>query len=235
MKQELFNKLSEIKHLADKDGPIMVIAERYLNDYNLENFASKLSTVTSLVQDLEDLFTNNASKMSEEDVEELAALATALDESGDEVLMKQASVLDEILISIGSDPKAQKAFKQAEEQEINRLKAKYNNKDMKIVAKEGDYQEKARKAIDENVKTYKPMEASLSTRYSPDMPGVSMVRISEGVYQCPVTKKIFDFRAGYTTVNGNKVPGTDVSNQTQGFDFGGQHMNFSTREDALNK
>lgn len=241
MKQELINKIEEMESAVNEDGRLMQIAERYLDDHNLNIFAERLSLINSALNDLKKIFKNVAANISENEIEEMGAVAQAFDESGDPLLQKQASVIDEILLTIGADPKAQMAFKKAQEDEIERLRAKYKNvnNDQYTKAREQEQKEikvnEAIKDIDEKIKKYRPMEASLSSRYSPDMPGVSLVRIGDSVWQCPITKKIYDFKNGYTTSKGNIVPGTDVSNQTQNLGFRGQeHMMFSTREDTLN-
>lgn len=169
-----------------------------------------------------------------EDLEEMAAVAQAFDESGDELLQKQASVLDDLLISLGSPSN----FKKAEEEKIEKLRQKYKEmqgdafkiySDQKTV-----YKEEAAKAIDEKIKKSRPLETSLQTRYSPDMPGVSMLRITDGVYQCPVTHKVYDFNNGFVTMNGTKVPGTSTANQTKLDYQSGDSMAFATRESILN-
>jgi hypothetical protein len=55
---------------------------------------------------------------------------------------------------------------------------------------------------------------SLSTRYSPDRIGVQARRISDGVYQDPITNKIYDWNEGFTTEDGQDFPGGQVSLQT---------------------
>lgn len=240
MKEQLISKINEILSLLREDGELMQIAERYLNDNSLASFSESLMIAgDELNKALQD-FVHNAEMVNEQDIDELGALAQALDETGDPVLMKQASVLDEILITIGADPKAQAAFKKAQDDEIERLRAKYQdtNRDQYTRATEEHKKEinvnEAIKEIDRKVKKYRPLEASLSTRYSPDMPGVSLVRVGDGVWQCPITKKVYDFRSGYTTAKGNVVPGSDVSNQTQHLGRAQEHMNFSTREELMN-
>lgn len=233
-------KLAElINELRNIDGDIMMTAEEQLNDEDLAIFASNLQDAAAKISIASQFVKAN---LSEVDVEELATLAQSLDESGDEVLQKQASVLDEILMSIGADPKALGAFKKAEDSEVERLRAKYRSERREqayaSVNPELDKQigaEKAVKEIEKKVKTYRPLEASLSSRYSPDMPGVSLMRVGENVYQCPVTKKIYDFNTGYTTAKGNKIPGTGVQGQTE-FEqqVGQEHMEFSSREQILN-
>jgi hypothetical protein len=56
--------------------------------------------------------------------------------------------------------------------------------------------------------------ASLSTRHSPDLPGVQLARVSDGVYRDPVTDKIYDFNKGFVLDDGTKYVGGSVSAQT---------------------
>ena len=73
---------------------------------------------------------------------------------------------------------------------------------------------------------------SLSTRYSPELPGVSLYHISEGVYQDPTTRKIYDFNKGFSLPNGEKYPGGSVANQTPSFSqMTGSGRAFETRQD----
>lgn len=239
-KEQLISKINEILAILGQDGELMQTAEKYLNNDSLNEFSGELLYAGDNIKKALEIFVHNAEMVNEQDIDELGALAQALDETGDPVLMKQASVLDEILITIGADPKAQAAFKKAQDDEIERLRAKYQdtNRDQYTKAREEHRKEinvnEAIKEIDRKVKKYRPLEASLSTRYSPDMPGVSLVRVGDGVWQCPITKKVYDFRSGYTTAKGNVVPGSDVSNQTQHLGRAQEHMNFSTREELLN-
>lgn len=55
---------------------------------------------------------------------------------------------------------------------------------------------------------------SLSTRYSPDRPGVQAKRVSDGVFQDPYTNKVYDWQSGFTTETGDKYPAGGVSLQT---------------------
>lgn len=68
-----------------------------------------------------------------------------------------------------------------------------------------------RKNTDLSTKVY---SRSLSTRYSPDRIGVQARRVSDGVYQDPITNKTYDWNAGFTTEDGSKFSGGDVSLQT---------------------
>jgi len=236
---EKFAKL--VNECSLPDSSFLKEAEQLLNDEDLVLFVSALQEAAEHLKIATSIL-GEKEGLKAQDLDEFAILAQAFDESGDEFLQKQASVMDEILLTIGADPKAQGAFKKAQEDEIDRLRAKYRdtNRDEYTKGREQFKKEinvnDAIKEIDAKVKKYRPMEASLSTRYSPDMPGVSLVRIGEGIWQCPITKKIYDFKAGYTTAKGNVVPGSDVSNQTAQLGFRAQDsMNFSSREEVLNR
>lgn len=240
------DKAEELEGIAEAllnpHGDFLKRAEIHLNDQDLFIFSKILVSAGLQIKDAATLIKRKKQRISEMDVEEIAAVAQAFDESGDPMLQKQAAVLDEILLTIGADPKALGAFKKAEQDEIDRLRARYQDTNRNEYTKAVEEHKKeinvneAIKAIDSKVKKYRPMEAALSTRYSPDMPGVSLMRVGDHVWQCPITKKIYDFRSGYTTAKGNVVPGSEVSNQTQHLGFRAQeHMNFSTREAVLNR
>lgn len=68
-----------------------------------------------------------------------------------------------------------------------------------------------RKNTDLSVETY---SRSLSTRYSPDRPGVQARRVSDGVYQDPITNKVYDWNEGFTSETGSKFYGGHVALQT---------------------
>lgn len=181
-------------------------------------------------------------KKEQETIGNSAHLATALDLSEDDELIKFASVLDEILLTIGADRNSTKKYKLAEDKEVEKLRAKFREETLldvyskaKIEENKQNNSEEAIKAIEDKVKIYRPMEHALSSRQSPDMPGISLMRIGDNVYQCPVTKKIYDYAAGYTTLAGDTIPGTSVTNQTQlSENRSHEHANFSTREEILN-
>lgn len=179
-----------------------------------------------------------------ESLAEMAAIAAEFDKSGDPLLMKQAAVLDEILLTIGAQKAAAAAARRAQDEEIARLKALAadkedgGKKDPYTVAKKfhdkDNHVAEAQAAIDK-VKEYRPMEAPLNTRTCPDHPGAQMARIAEHTYQCSLDKGIYNYESGYTTMKGNKIPGGDVSNQTQAlYDRPNEFTSFETRESKLN-
>lgn len=175
-------------------------------------------------------------------IEEMAALASAFDKSGDELLMKQAAVLDEILLTIGANKRQVAEAKSAQDREIERIKSTAKKEDAEdpytMVKAEHDKQmkvEEAKKQIADKVKEYRPMEAPLMTRTCPDHPGAQMARIAEHTYQCSLDKGVYNYQNGFTTMKGNKVPGSSVMNQTHGHDKPNEFTSFDSRESRLNK
>lgn len=181
------------------------------------------------------------SLVTPESLQEMAAIASEFDKTGHPMLMKQAAVLDEILLTIGAQKTAIVAAKAAQDKEVSRLKTLIAEKEMKdpyTVAKDVHYKSnhvaEAQKEIDK-IKEYRPMEAPLNTRTCPDHPGAQMSRIAEHTYQCSLDKGIYNYESGYTTMKGNKIPGGDISNQTQVLhDRPNEFTSFETRESKLN-
>lgn len=168
-----------------------------------------------------------------EKLEELAAVAAAFDESGDELLQKQANVLDEILLTLSAPKDYAFNFKKAEDYQLEELKKKYY-KDTKV---EQDKSNKVSEALDAIKKSpvykeYRPMEAPLSTRTCPDHPGAQIARIGEQTWQCSLDHKVYNYDAGFTTLKGDKVPGGSVSEQTPKYHDEGHQM-FDTRDGRL--
>jgi hypothetical protein len=167
-----------------------------------------------------------------EKLDELAAVANAFDESGDELLIKQASVLDEILLTFAAPRGAQSDFRQALDDRIEQLKKKY--KDTKT---HQDELNKVSDSIDKIEKSpvykqYRPLEAPLSTRYCPEHFGTPVVRIGDHTVQCVLDKKVYNYDTGFKTMQGNIVPGGSVDMQTP--DHAElSHSIFDTRDSRL--
>lgn len=191
--------------------------------------AALLKTAANEVDTLEPASESN---ITPEAIEEIALLASAFDASGDPGLKKQASVLDELLLTIATPPQALANKKAAEDYRLEELKKKYQNanKELADTTKLADVE----KAIQDSgmTKTFNILEAPLSTRYCPDHAGSQIARIGEHVWQCELDKKIYNYETGFTLMNGDKVPGGDVSNQTQGLSVP-THALFDTREGRL--
>jgi hypothetical protein len=191
--------------------------------------AAALKQAAEQVADLEPPI---ESSITPESIGELAQIATAFDASGDPNLKKQASVIDELLLTIAAPPNALAARKDLEDNRLEELKKKYENprKDLKEINKMSDVD----KALDKSrfTKEYKVLEAPLSTRYCPDHPGAQISRVGEHVWQCNLDKKIYNFETGFDLNNGSKVPGGDVSLQTSSVSVPYQAL-FDTREGRL--
>ncbi|KKN74478.1 hypothetical protein LCGC14_0389950 [marine sediment metagenome] len=247
--RDIADQLRKVSDIVDYDGnldehPVLVAASEINSDIVLRTAATALITaqtaIKNAVDSLELLADKAASELDEEDIDLMAALASEFDADGDPILKKQASVLDQVLLNFAQKGELVKAIKQAEA-EVDRLREKYRQEAMERDYKEpSETHEKDIKAGDSakeianQVKKYRPMEAALSTRYCPDHPGAQFARIADGLYQCELDKKIYNFKEGYTTMKGNKVPGGDVSEQTRSLgDRALEQMHFSNRESRL--
>lgn len=173
-------------------------------------------------------------------IERLGELASRLDRSDDPELQKQASALDELLMTLAAPKNAVAQIKANTEDELKRLREKYKSiKRDELYSGPGEELRKQRqaaqsiKAVEQQVTKRKPMQEPLQTRYSPDMPGTPMIRITDGVYQCSATGKIYNYQAGYTTNKGTQVPGTSVQRQTELNDPMRGHTMFTTRENIM--
>jgi hypothetical protein len=109
-------------------------------------------------------------------------------------------------------PESKQEHKKAYEDKLLEIKNRLQNKSN---VKEAFKADEVAKVVDDNIKEYKPLETALKTRTCPDHPGAQMQRLSDDVYQCSLDKKTYDFKSGFTTMKGNKVPGGDVTLQTQ--------------------
>lgn len=237
------------KSLLDNENEVLVWAEKTDNPKLLAYTASVLVKAANTLKEVSSLTDKKldfemaveAESIHPTDLDGLVALANEFDASDDEFLQKQAAVIDQLIINF-----AQKGLRvQAEtdaEKELAKLRAEYRTKASEKCYKEPkEIHEKninateAIKAIKNQVKEYRPLETSLSTRYCPDHPGVQVRRVGDYSYQCALDKKIYNYQEGFTTEKGNKVPGTDVSNQTQNLGNRAlEEMSFSTREARLN-
>jgi len=218
--------------LESPNNEAVLLAEYHEDSLKVvaESFVLAAALIKNAADQVSDIEPPEPSKVTPESVEEIAALAAALDSTGDPQLKKQASVLDELLLSIAAPPpEGRKDLLDARTEE---LKKKYEDprKELHEVNKLAD----SEKAIDKSqmTKEYKIMEAPLSTRYCPDHPGVQIARVGEHMWQCELDKKSYNYETGFELNNGAKVPGGDVSQQTQGINVP-YHAIFDTREGRL--
>lgn len=157
---------------------------------------------------------------------EMSALATEFDASGDEILMRQAAVIDRIIALAAGNSADHEAWRHEDIERVRTVAPEEKAKEIK--------QDEMEKAI-KNSKEYRPLESPLSIRTCPDHPGAQMGRIADGVYQCGMDKQVYNYRTGFKTMKGNVVPGGDVANQTQAlYNLPNEHMSFDNRETKLN-
>lgn len=188
-----------------------------------ERVSMAVAAASTLLEEVANDMDNQASfSITEQQLDELAALASSFDESNDPLLRKQASVIDELLLSIAAPKNAIAAANKATADEIKRLREQHSKgrrEEAYDAPREALHKmENAAgqaKAVEQQVKRFVPMEAPLQTRYPPDRPGGQMTRITDHVYQDIVTGIIYDYKAGYKTQKGNEVPGGSVENQTR--------------------
>ena len=244
--QHMHEIIDALYQLTDVGGPIIEsialgglrAAEETLRTAvkTLHNYGRSTGEDTGFVNDL----------VTAESLQELAAVASEFDKTGNPILMKQASVIDELLLTIAVQKGAVQAIRQAHEQEIERIKSQLYSEaaeknterdpyaDAKKFHAEQNNKEEAAKAI-QNVKHYRPLEAPLSTRVCPDHAGSQIHRVGNNMWQCCLDKKIYDFNSGFTLMNGNTVAGGNTANQTQMLDdHPNESTSFDTRESRLN-
>ena len=203
---QLENPDSELFGLLEFDEASLNIAAKACV---LASAILKKATVDiQLVSNIED--TNKYENNVTDALETLAALADEFDTSGDEKLIRKASVLDEILLTVASNVEKQESFKKAFEQKITAIKNRAEQ--TKKLATEGKPAESEKKTPK---KEARPLSTPLTTRHCPDHVGVSLARISDGKFYCPLDSKEYDFNEGFVLNNGTKVPATSVENQTQ--------------------
>jgi len=221
--------LSEESDLSDE------IEECVEDDEQLEEILQKLMEAADLIDEACALLEPHCS-ISDESLDDLETLTDELDEAG---LTKEASAIEELLLTVGSKG-IKKAYTDAAEKKYEDLKKKYRDKSLERAYPEKKISKEVEAAINElnkKIKKYRPQEAPLSSRYSPDMPGVQLIHIGDSAWQCPITGKVFDYTDGFTTASGNVVPGTSVENQTQhAMDFAANSQPiFSTRDQIINE
>lgn len=220
--------------LESPDNEAMLLAEYDMNclavvGSSCVEAAALLRTAAEQVSTIEP---PEESKITPDSVEELANLAAALDCSGDPDLKKQASVIDELLLSIAAPPNAYAERKDLQEQRLIELKKKYQTPREKL--RESNKIADSEKKIEQSnfTKQYNILEAPLVTRYCPDHAGAQIARVGEHMWQCELDKKVYNYETGFTLENGSKVPGGDVSQQTQNLNVP-NHAIFDTREGRL--
>ena len=167
--------------------PAIVAAEETGNDALLYNVASALLTVDtvlkSAINNVELMAQASSSDFKMDDLDAIASIANEFDNSKDPFLIKQAAVIDQLIMKLNTAEERLK-FKKAQDTEINRLRAKLRSEDrVKDYTKTREQHDKSMKVtdavkeIDKTFKQYRPLETALSTRTCPDHPGASQPHV----------------------------------------------------------
>jgi hypothetical protein len=175
------------------------------NDEHLTIVANALVKASEALQDgAEEISKTEEGIITPESLDEMAALATAFDESDDEMLKKQASVLDEILITLAAPKNAIAEAKKAEDDRIEQLKKKYN--DVKPQLDEVNRVAEAEKALEKSPKFQeaKIHDQPLSTRTCRRHPGAQLQRIGERQFKCLLDGEVYNYEE-YGSV-ANQIP-----------------------------
>lgn len=233
--EDLSGKMVDIEEsLLPSLDSTAILAESF-DDSNIPLFKKYAEVLDTVIE-----FYATGKDLNENQITAIAHVATDFEESQDPVLVKQASVLDELLLTLSAPKDYVSNYKKAEQDEIDKIIAKNraasSEKVYKDVKKSLDDQNKVAdtaKQVDK-MKQYRPLEASLSTRYCPEHPGFPVQFIGNNMSKCSVDGKVYNWVTGFDTMKGNKVPGGGVEYQTP--DYGatqdGQMM-FDTRDSLM--
>ena len=239
---KLSDKLEKLANsFEDVDNELLVLADEDGDDQVLSVISEAVVALAAILKTAKAYVDHSAGKTTEintKDLERLVAMAGDLDNSGDPELVRQASVIDQLLENFAY----KKGAYSSEEKELEKLQDKYKEERgewlYKGVREELHNQiaaDEAKKQIAKNVKEYRPLEAPLSNRYCPDHSGTMVMRVSDDVYACPIDGKHYNYREGFTTMKGNKIPGTSVDQQSASVQDSvrQQATSFSTRESKI--
>jgi hypothetical protein len=229
---ELLNAMASWLESPNNEALLLAEADENCMKVVAESCVLAAALLKTAAEEVDLLEPPAESVLTPESLDEIANLATALESSNDPQLKKQASVLDELLLSIAAPPNAYAERKDLQENRILELKKKYEKPREELHAQLRV--SNTEKAIEKSnfTKEYKILEAPLNTRYCPDHAGAQIARIGEHMWQCELDKKTYNFETGFELNNGSRVPGGDVAQQTQGLNIP-YHAIFDTREGRL--
>lgn len=157
----------------------------------------------SLVANAIDMACNDSDGSYKKALSRLTLFGLMLDADG---LSTQADFIDTYL-SLTDESLKKKA-------DLPGAKELYDTKKHREESLFGALVDEAQKEPEPDMETWKGGSHPLLTRYSPDYPGVMMLRISDGVYQDLLSKKVYDFRTGFISDTGTRYHGGSVAFQT---------------------
>ncbi len=221
--------------LENPENPILANCEDHQVDVVaqiLVNAADEIKEYLKIAEANSDNNQDQETVLTPESLDDIAAMAASFDASDDDFLKKQASVLDEILLTFAAPKDYVQNFKKLQDSKVEDLKKRYKEPKEKI--DEYNKASEAKKALEESAyyKQYRPLESALSGRNCVDHPGAMLARVGEHTWQCSLDKKIYNYESGFTTMKGNKVPGGSVEFQTPD-QRENAHVIFDTRDGRL--
>ncbi len=157
--------------------------------------------------------------------QKLARVADELDKTG---ARKEADLIDDFL--------EKHAKKDLETEQDKCYDSKHHHS--LLVREPKKKQERANEGGEEHsVKTYKQTNTkSLSTRYCPDHIGVTLARVGDSSYQCPLDGQVYNWEIGWKDQDGVQHPGGSVAAQTpDSTGYEAPHRLFDSRDSVINR
>lgn len=201
--------------LENPDNEILVQTEDNQVEKVAEALVKAADVLREAAEELMPVEVNKESLITPESLEELAILAEAFDDSDDEQLQKSAAVIDELLLTICSDRSLIRKAKETEDNRIETLKKIYHD----TLEKQHELNGTSKEAVQaiqksDSYQEYRSLESPLECRTCIDHPGSSLKRVGQDLWQCVVDNKVYNWREGFETLQGNKVKPSAVENQS---------------------
>lgn len=224
---------SVIGWLENPDNELVVSAEKSGDEIKLHLVASGLveaAEALKLYADKIEQIENAEPMVNEQTLDSLAEIAEEFDK--DPELQSYASALDELLITIAAPKNWQEARQKLEDNRLDELKRKYHETKEKLDDKNKTAGVEKDLEKSDKMKPVRVLSEPLDTRYCPDHPGAQILRIGERTFQCSMDGKVYSYLDGFEKLDGKKVPGSSVENQSSVLDnVIPQIFDFSTRQD----
>lgn len=190
-----------------------------------------------------DLDQPNADLKVEDVLDKLSKIADKLDAAG---AGEQADMIDEFLLKHAAKKSKQKdsapeSMVDWQDEEDTEQSKRYDSKhhhSMQIREPKTDKERLNLEGYSDNhhVHSYQNVKEAASTRYCPEHIGITMGRVGESTFQCPLDGKMYNWEVGFTDYDGKFHSGGSVSSQTtdsSGVDV--SHRIFDSRDNILNR
>lgn len=182
--------------VEDDAMKLRTLFEKFIGEPTMDLYDELSESLGKHVNQQEGVVAENANDI----FDKLSNTADKLDEIGS---IKEADMIDDFIQKYAEDEQD----KLYDSKYHHSLQIREPKKDQERVDREG------RK--DHHVHTYQHTGAtSLNTRYCPDHVGVSLGRVSENTYQCPLDGQVYNWETGWTDYDGNEHPGGSIAAQT---------------------